>query len=103
ETSAFKEWVGCPAAEGLVCKVPKDKADYAVEAVFKGTSKAFSPAKALTLEKTGTGYGTVKASGLTCETECSETTVLYQGPITEPKAKAGKLVVLKQAPAFGSA
>jgi hypothetical protein len=78
-----------------------------VEAVFKGSSKPFSPAEALTLSKGESeqnfGWGTVKASGLTCEAECSETTVLYQGPVTLPKAKSGKLVVLKQAPAFGSA
>jgi hypothetical protein len=107
ETSAFDKWVGCPEPAGLVCKVPKGKADVSVEAVFKGTSKAFTPAEALTLSKGESeknfGWGTVKASGLTCETECDETTVLYQGPITLPKPKAGKTVELKETPAFGSA
>jgi len=106
ELSSFDKWVGCPTPEGLVCKVPAGKADVSVEAVFKGSSKAFSPAEALTLSKGESednfGWGTVKASGLTCEAECDETTVLYQGPITEPKAKPGKVVILKQAPAFGS-
>jgi hypothetical protein len=80
--------------------------DKEVEAVFAGTSKSFTPAEELTVSKGGSdksnGYGTVKAAGLGCEAECSSTTVLYQGPVTEPKAKAGKTVILKQAPAFGS-
>jgi hypothetical protein len=107
ETSAFDKWVGCPEPVGPVCTVPAGKADKSIEAVFKGTSKAFSPAEALTFSKgeseENRGYGTVKASGLTCETECDGTTVLYQGPITLPKPKAGKTVELKEAPAFGSA
>ena len=77
--------------------------DEATVAVFGGTSKAFTPAEGLTVSKgESSGKGTVKAAGLGCEAECTSTTVLYQGPITEPKAKAGKTVVLKQAPAFGS-
>jgi alpha-tubulin suppressor-like RCC1 family protein len=107
ETSAFDKWVGCPTPEGLVCKVPKGKADVSIEAVFKGSSKAFSPAEALTLSKGESeqnfGWGTVKAAGLTCEAECDSTEVLYLGPTgVEPKIKPGKTVILKEAPAFGS-
>jgi streptogramin lyase len=102
ETSAFDKWVGCPSAVGLVCTIPADKADYEVEAVFKGTSKAFSPAEPLTFSKGNSeqnfGWGTVKASGLTCEADCEGTTVLYLGPTTKP----GKTVILKEIPAFGS-
>jgi hypothetical protein len=109
EASGFKEWKGtvCNESTSLTCTVPAGKADQEVEAVFKGSSKAFSPAEALTFSKgeseENSGYGTVKASGLTCEAECQETAVLYQGPVTLPKFKAGKLVELKEAPAFGSA
>jgi hypothetical protein len=102
--STFVKWVGgdCNGSTAPTCTVGMDK-DEATEAVFGGTSKAFSPAEVLTVSKgESSGKGTVKAAGLGCEAECSSTTVLYQGPITEPKAKPGKTVVLKQAPAFGS-
>ncbi|HEX2641214.1 MAG TPA: hypothetical protein VHL50_11600, partial [Pyrinomonadaceae bacterium] len=108
ELSKFKEWKGevCNGSTATTCTIPADSNDYKVEAVFEGSSKAFSPAEALTLSKgeseDNRGYGTVKASGLTCESECKETTVLYQGPILSPKFKAGKMVELKEAPAFGS-
>jgi streptogramin lyase len=102
EGSAFDKWVGCPSAVGLVCTIPADGNDYEVEAVFKGSSKAFSPAEALSFSKgeseENRGWGTVKASGLTCEADCDGTTVLYQGPTTKP----GKTVILKEIPAFGS-
>src|SRR3954449_1263215 len=86
EGSSFDKWEGCPEPVGLVCTVPAGKADKSVKAVFKGTSKAFTPAEALNLSKGESeqnfGWGTVKATGLTCEAECDETTVFYQGPIT---------------------
>jgi len=102
--STFVEWEGgdCNGSTSTTCVVGMDK-DESTEAVFGGTSKAFSPAEGLTVSKgESTGKGTVKAAGLGCEAECTSTTVLYQGPITEPKAKAGKTVILKQSPAFGS-
>jgi streptogramin lyase len=106
ELSKFKEWTGACSGSGTTCTVSMT-ADKEVGAVFEGSSKPFSPAEALTLSKGESeqnfGWGTVKASGLTCEAECRETTVLYQGPITLPKFKAGKTVELKEAPAFGSA
>ncbi len=102
--SSFVEWEGgdCDESKSTTCVIGMDK-DETTNAVFGGTSKPFTPAEALTVSKgESTGKGTVKAAGLGCEAECTSTTVLYQGPITEPKAKAGKVVVLKQAPAFGS-
>lgn len=105
ETSTFKEWVGCDTPSGTTCTMSMS-ADKEVKAVFAGTSKAILSPTALTLSKgeseSNRGYGTVKATGLTCESECQETTVLYQGTITEPKPVAAKTVELKAAPAFGS-
>jgi hypothetical protein len=77
----------------------------------KSLTAAFSAGKAivspqtLTLTKAGTGSGTVKATGITCEAECTKTAAAYFGGETSPpakKAKAAALVTLKQAPAFGS-
>jgi Divergent InlB B-repeat domain len=101
-TSTFVEWTGACSGSSPTCTVPMSE-DESVGAVFAGTSKTITPTEALTVSKgESTGKGTVKAAGLGCEAECTSTTVLYQGPITLPKAKAGKTVVLKQAPAFGS-
>jgi len=104
-TSTFVEWTGaCAGVEGLECTIPMAE-DEEVGAVFTGTSKALEPAEALTVNKgESSGQGTVKGTGgLGCEAQCTSTTVLYQGPVTEPKPKPGKTVTLKQAPAFGSA
>jgi Divergent InlB B-repeat domain len=105
--SSFVEWSNpggpCDESTAEICTVPMAE-DESVEAVFTGTSKIFSPAVGLTVEKAGDGEGTVKGTGgLGCEALCSSTEVLYQGPITEPKPKPGKKVTLKQSPAFGSA
>jgi len=104
--STFVEWKGACTGASPTCTI-KMTEDKEVGAVFTGTSKAFSPAEALIVSKGQSkgngGKGTVKAYGsLTCEADCWSTTVLYQGPITEPKAMAGKTVILKQYPAFGS-
>jgi streptogramin lyase len=100
--SAFVKWENakeggtCDGSTNAVCTVPMSE-DTSLEAVFSGTSKTITPTEALTVSKgESTGKGTVKAAGLGCEADCTSTTVLYQGP---PKAK---LVVLKEAPAFGS-
>ncbi len=106
--SAFVKWENakeggsCDGSTNAVCVVPMAE-DESLEAVFSGASKTITPTEALTVSKgESTGKGTVKGPGLGCEAECSSTVVLIQGPITEPKAKPGKIVVLKQAPAFGS-
>jgi Divergent InlB B-repeat domain len=103
KTSTFVEWTGACSGSEETCTVPMAEAEE-VGAVFTGTSKVLSPAEGLTVEKAGDGEGTVKGTaGLGCEALCSSTEVLYQGPVTEPKPKAGKKVTLKQSPAFGSA
>ncbi|MGE5283162.1 MAG: InlB B-repeat-containing protein [Chloroflexota bacterium] len=101
----FVKWTG--ACEGFgstpECTIPME-ADESVGAVFSGPSKPVLNPTPLTVDKgAGSGEGTVKGAGLKCEAACTETTVLYQGPLSEPKVKPGKTVVLKQAPAFGSA
>jgi hypothetical protein len=102
--SAFSEWKGgdCEGSHSLTCTVTMDTAE-SIEAVFAPlpaqSEKTISPAEALTLGKEGSGLGTVKAIGLACEAQCTETVVLYQGP-NPPKAAA--TVTLTAIPAFGS-
>jgi hypothetical protein len=101
--STIASWSGCETSTGVgglegTCMV-KMTEDKEVKVTWSGTSKEILNAKALTFSKSATeGKGTVKAAGLACEAECSSTTVLYQGPTTKP----GKLVTLKEVPAFGS-
>jgi hypothetical protein len=98
----FLEWTGACSGSAETCVVPMAE-DEAVGAVFTGSSKAIVNPQPLTLSKgEGSGHGTVKAAGLACEAECAEVEVLYQGPITLPKPKPGKLVELKETPAYGS-
>jgi streptogramin lyase len=73
-----------------------------VTATFSGSPKAIAEAKKLTLTKAGSGFGTVKATGLTCEAACTSATSLYAGPVTLPKPKPGKVVILKATSAAGS-
>jgi hypothetical protein len=74
-----------------------------VTASFSGTPKAIANPQALTLTKAGSGYGTVKAAGLTCEALCTSAVSLYQGPTgVAPKNKPGKTVTLKALSAPGS-
>jgi len=101
--STFVEWTGACSGSTETCTVPMAEAE-SVGAVFGGTSKAILNPQPLTVSKgESTGYGTVKAAGLACEAECSETTALYQGPTgVAPKNKPGKTVELKATAAFGS-
>jgi hypothetical protein len=101
--STFVEWTGACSGASTTCTVPMAEAE-SVGAVFGGTSKAIVNPQPLTLSKgESTGYGTVKAAGLACEAECTQTTVLYQGPTgVAPKNKPGKAVELKATAAFGS-
>jgi streptogramin lyase len=104
--STIASWTGCESSTGVggtegTCTVTMT-VDKEVKVAWSGTSKEIANAKALTLSKgKSSGYGTVKATGLTCEAECTETTVLYQGPNVE-KAKPGKTVILKATSAYGS-
>jgi hypothetical protein len=70
-----------------------------LEAEFGGTKKAILNPQLLTLTKGGSGYGTVKASGLACEAACTTTSVQYTGG--EGK-KLPATVVLKAISAPGS-
>jgi hypothetical protein len=101
--SSFVEWTGACSGASTTCTVPMAAAE-SVGAVFGGTSKEILNPQPLTLDKgESTGYGTVKASGLACEAECSSTVALYQGPTgVAPKNKPGKTVELKATAAWGS-
>jgi hypothetical protein len=101
--STFVEWTGACSGSAETCTVPMAEAE-SVGAVFGGTSKAIANPQLLTLSKgESSGYGTVKATGLTCEAECTETAALYQGPTgVAPKNKPGKTVILKATAAYGS-
>ena len=98
----LSSWSGCKAETGVgtaegTCTVSLSGAS-AVTASFLGTTKAIANAQKLTLTKVGSGHGTVKAAGLTCEVLCTSTVSLYQGPTTKP----GKTVTLKATSASGS-
>ncbi len=102
--STLSGWSGCESEtkselEGT-CTV-KMSAAKEVKATFGGTAKAILEPKPLTFEKAiGTGKGTVKATGLTCEADCTFTEVFYTGGDGGKKLPAK--VVLKEAPALGS-
>jgi streptogramin lyase len=102
--STFSGWVGCDSVNEGKCIVSMTAAK-SVEALFGPTSKAILSPTALTLSKgESTGTGTVKASGLACEAECTETVVLYQGEYESKPGvfKAAKTVELSATSAFGS-
>ena len=91
--SKFSGWEGC---EVLIqtelestCEVELASAK-AVKATFTAAAKPLLNPKVLTLTKAGTGYGTVKATGLTCEAACTATAVEYFGGESAPPAKKKK-------------
>ena len=61
-TGPFEGWTGACTGAGETCTV-KLSAAGTVIAKFGGTAKAILNAQALTLNKAGSGYGTVKAAG----------------------------------------
>jgi hypothetical protein len=74
-----------------------------VTATFTGSPKPIANPQELTLTKAGSGYGTIKAAGLSCEALCTQAVSLFQGPTgIAPKNKPGKTVVLKATSAPGS-
>jgi len=107
--SNLEGWTGCDSSTNTgtegTCTV-KMTAAKEVVAKFGGTKKALVNPKVLTVSKVdngfATGFGTVKASGLACEADCTTTAVEYFGGTTEPKVKAATLVTLTEAPAAGS-
>ncbi len=99
---SFEGWSGACAGVGETCTVSLKEAG-TVTAKFGAAAKAIPNQQELTLTKVGSGYGTVKAAGLTCEALCASTVSLYQGPTgVAPKIKPGKTVTLKATPAPGS-
>ena len=107
--SNLEGWEGCDSSTNTgtegTCTVKMTEARNVV-AKFGGTSKAITNPKTLTVSKVDggfeTGYGTVKASGIACEADCTSTEAQYFGGTTEPKVKAATTVTLLQAPAAGS-
>jgi hypothetical protein len=95
----FSKWEGgdCEGIALPACTVVMDSSE-PIKAVFTGTPKAVSPEEALTLTKAGSGFGTVKGSGLTCEVLCTAATSVYQGPTSHP----AKTVILEAASASGT-
>jgi len=61
---AFSAWAGCTEHVGLTCKVKMEKAK-TVKATFVATPL-------LTVEKVGSGYGKVAATGISCDESCSK-------------------------------
>jgi hypothetical protein len=103
--SSLSSWTGCDSstntgAEGT-CTVAMSSAR-SVKATFTEAVKPVANPKVLTLSKAGSGYGTVKASGLACEVACASTSVAYYGGATEPKPKAATTVTLTAVSAPGS-
>jgi Divergent InlB B-repeat domain len=80
--SEFSSWEGCTVLMQTTlestCEVTLTAAK-AVKATFTAPLKPLANPKTLTLSKAGSGYGTVKATGLTCEAACTQTKVKYTG------------------------
>jgi hypothetical protein len=105
-TGGFTSWEGCKVLTQTelesTCEVTMSSAK-AVKATFKAAAKPIVSPQTLTLTKAaGTGYGTVKATGIICEAACTTTQVPYYGGVTEPKPKAAATVTLLAVPAIGS-
>jgi hypothetical protein len=103
--SSLTGWEGCDSSTntGLegTCTVAMSSAK-AVTATFSAAIKPLINPQALTLTKAGSGYGTVKATGLACEAACTTTSVNYYGGVTEPKPKPAAVVTLTAISAPGS-
>jgi sugar lactone lactonase YvrE len=103
--SEFSSWEGCAVLTQTTlestCEVTLSAAK-AVKATFTASVKPLTSPKPLTVTKAGTGYGTVKATGLTCEAACISTEVEYFGGVAVPKPKAAATVTLKATPQAGS-
>src|SRR4249919_562063 len=82
---AFSKWKGCTVATGLKCEVTMSAA--------KTVLATFVPTNTLTVEKAGSGYGTAKATGISCDESCSTASSAIQ---------SGKVVKVTTAPAKGS-
>ncbi len=103
--STFTGWEGCDTEtktelEGT-CTVAMSSARN-VKATFTAAIKPLVNPQLLTLTKAGSGYGTVKATGITCEAACTSTSANYYGGVTEPKPKPAAVVTLSAISAPGS-
>ena len=103
--SKFSAWEGCKVLTQTelesTCEAVLSSAK-SVKATFTAAVKALENPKTLTLTKAGTGFGTVKATGLTCEAACTSTEVNYFGGATVPKPKAPATATLKATSQAGS-
>ena len=98
----FTEWTGACEGSGPTCTVSMTEARL-VGAVFTAMLKLPANPQVLSLSKAaGTGKGTVKATGITCEADCTQTEAAYTGGVTEPKIKPAAVVILAETPAAGS-
>jgi hypothetical protein len=95
----FSKWEGgdCEGITLPTCTVVMDSSE-PIKAVFTGIPKAVTPEEELTLTKVGSGFGTVKGSGLACEVLCTAATSVYRGPTSYP----AKTVTLEAASAPGT-
>jgi hypothetical protein len=82
---AFSAWAGCTEHAGLTCKVKMEKA--------KTVKVSFVATPSLTVEKAGTGYGKVSATGISCDESCSK---------ESSAVKTGTSVTVKTTPAKGN-
>jgi len=106
--STLTSWEGCDSSTNTgtegTCTVAMSSARN-VKATFSAPVKAIVNPQTLTLTKAGSGYGTVKATGLACEAACTSEAVSYFGGETSPPAKKAKpaaSVVLTATSAPGS-
>jgi hypothetical protein len=96
--STFAGWSGGGCSGTGTCTVTMSEAQ-TVNAEFAGASKEVPNPQLLTFTKAGSGFGTVKATGLTCEADCTATNVSYTGGAGK---KGPALVVLTAVKALGS-
>jgi hypothetical protein len=91
--STLTSWEGCASSTNTgtegTCTVSMSTAK-AVKATFTAAVKALVNPQTLTLTKAGSGYGTVKATGLACEVACISEAVQYFGGEESPPAKKAK-------------
>jgi Divergent InlB B-repeat domain len=101
--SSFTGWSGGGCSGTGTCVVSMTEAQE-VTATFApvglGSKEILNPVS-LTLTKAGSGYGTVKATGLACEVLCTSTVVSYTSG-GGPKAKPAAIVTLEAVSAPGS-
>ena len=81
---AFSKWKGCTLATGLKCEI----------AAVTSTTKViayFIPTSSLKVTKAGSGSGTVKATGISCDENCSEAKSAVQtGKVVKVSTKPAK-------------